>query len=109
MALFQDVRRIFGAKTWDIFSHDESLIIGYQYSRIFSPEYRRRLYIRAHESGITQLIRRRDVRLISHAGSGGFSIHHPRATKQHRQIRQIQLMISSPLKKVYTVYLGTWE
>jgi hypothetical protein len=39
LALFQDIYRIFGAKTSDISSHDKSLIIGY--SRILHPGYRR--------------------------------------------------------------------
>ena len=40
--LFQDIWRIFGAKTSDIFSHDKSLIIGY--SRILNPGYWHGLY-----------------------------------------------------------------
>ena len=42
MTLFQDICRIFGAKTSDIFSHDKSLIIGY--SRILNPGYWHGLY-----------------------------------------------------------------
>ena len=44
LTLFQDICRIFGAKTSDILSHDGSLIIGY--SRILSRGYRRRPYSR---------------------------------------------------------------
>ena len=43
LTLFEDIYLIFDSETSDIFSHDESLTIGY--SRIFNPGYRRRPYV----------------------------------------------------------------
>jgi hypothetical protein len=67
LILFQDICRIFGAKTSDIFSHDESLIIGY--SQILNPGYRRGPYraaggARGDSSPRTRVIRQYQYRCV---------------------------------------------